>query len=765
MAPDTMFEIFDTQPSGRAFWECYLDEKSHEPVMASLVLDRPAYRDKTRTLNFGRRFWVDYTIGEAIANQALYRGESQLQGPPMHRDELCYENRMLLTFGSLVQTDCQYMNPSDGFLLFSILFDVYSHCLGSVDDSLNTRRSFAMMALAGYEVGITEQLRSPFQTGYLNRRGSCVLLMVLNDAAHRFGILLAANAAKPCWKNANGYGTGLRLFLCACYATHATTLQISIITGRISLMTIGIKTWTQRSRKQAFKIEHEGFITNLIILLAVLRVGRVYDVERCLFVRLSPSPLPSYQENAFASLILHGANESRWSYYGFIDDFYEGQGCDEGTQKVGGSSEEREQDHRESKQPLQRPSTWPSHSRRKRSANSEGHPEDNDDNGSNERNPHKKRRLEAEKDTRFACPFFKHNPTKFIDERSCCGPGWTNVQRVKEHIFRKHGPPEFQCSRCFADFESHSRLEKHRRNKVACEVRDRPSSPPHVDEGTMQLLKQRKKSTNPLTEIDKWYTVYKIIFPHETQVPSPYYELNEKGLTSPSEATAREMFLENLKETLPLEALTNTGLIDLIMTGAMSAFKKTFSALHDRKTILPSDATGRRRSTRTASSPENTEPYRAEESPFLQDDNDARLSQVGLDTSLYPVMASNHAPRHFDFEGRFSFPWAAANLATTDTTNISDTAPAPEAVHQITIQEPPVVHKSDQARSISIGANQASTGCYTGIPGCASGSSRAADRSISTIDPWSVPYYPINYGQTFLDLTVNDFEGKWPYEE
>lgn len=164
-----MFEIFDTQPSGRAFWECYLDEKSHEPVMASLVLDRPAYRDKTRTLNFGRRFWVDYTIGEAIANQALYRGESQLQGPPMHRDELCYENRMLLTFGSLVQTDCQYMNPSDGFLLFSILFDVYSHCLGSVDDSLNTRRSFCddgTRWLRGWYYGTTEK---PFSNGILKQ--------------------------------------------------------------------------------------------------------------------------------------------------------------------------------------------------------------------------------------------------------------------------------------------------------------------------------------------------------------------------------------------------------------------------------------------------------------------------------------------------------------------------------------------------------------------------------------------------------------------
>lgn len=36
---------------------------------------------------------------------------------------------------------------------------------------------------------------------------------------------------------------------------------------------------------------------------------------------------------------------------------------------------------------------------------------------------------EAEK--RFACPYYKNNPAKFRQKRTCCGPGWPTVHRVK----------------------------------------------------------------------------------------------------------------------------------------------------------------------------------------------------------------------------------------------------------------------------------------------------------------------------------------------
>lgn len=431
-----MLEIFDTRPPGRVFWECCLDEKSHEPVMASLVLDRPAHRDENRTLDFIRHIWADDMIGIAIANQALYRGESQLQGPPMHRDELCYENRMLIAFGSLVQTDHQVLGSFDGFMPFPVLFDTFSLYLGSVDDCVNTRRSFALVVvLAGSDVVITEQLGHLFQTGYTDGRGSCVLLIALHGTFPKLGVLRETNAFILYCESVNDHGVGLCLLLCTQHIVHATTLRIGGISKRRILTTVGIQTSTQIWRKQAFKIEYKGLTTNVIMTLAALRVERISDVKQNLFPRVSLSSLSLYRLDAFLSLILgcirSSSCEERWSHYGIADDFYQGQGCEEGTKKVGSSSVQGGKNHSESSQQLQRPSTWPYRSSRKRSANSEGHPDDNDDNGSNEKNPLKKPRLEGEKNTRFACPFFKHNPNKFIDERSCCGPGWTNTQRVK----------------------------------------------------------------------------------------------------------------------------------------------------------------------------------------------------------------------------------------------------------------------------------------------------------------------------------------------
>lgn len=34
-------------------------------------------------------------------------------------------------------------------------------------------------------------------------------------------------------------------------------------------------------------------------------------------------------------------------------------------------------------------------------------------------------------DKRFACPYYKNNPGKFRHKRTCCGPGWPTVHRVK----------------------------------------------------------------------------------------------------------------------------------------------------------------------------------------------------------------------------------------------------------------------------------------------------------------------------------------------
>lgn len=38
---------------------------------------------------------------------------------------------------------------------------------------------------------------------------------------------------------------------------------------------------------------------------------------------------------------------------------------------------------------------------------------------------------EGEGKRRLACPFFKYNPSKYVSERTCSGPGWSSVHRLK----------------------------------------------------------------------------------------------------------------------------------------------------------------------------------------------------------------------------------------------------------------------------------------------------------------------------------------------
>jgi hypothetical protein len=56
----------------------------------------------------------------------------------------------------------------------------------------------------------------------------------------------------------------------------------------------------------------------------------------------------------------------------------------------------------------------------------------------NDDDPNKRRKVisnsksgDAKKGKRFACPYFKNNPKLYGDKRSCVGPGWLEVHRVK----------------------------------------------------------------------------------------------------------------------------------------------------------------------------------------------------------------------------------------------------------------------------------------------------------------------------------------------
>ena len=118
---------------------------------------------------------------------------------------------------------------------------------------------------------------------------------------------------------------------------------------------------------------------------------------------------------------------------------------------------------------------------------------------------------------RYACPFAKHDPVRYRHVKTCCGPGWGDPHRVKEHVYRRHSLRN-ACNRCFEFFGDAKALKEHHRSKTPCHLRDKPPTDVISDEQE-EKLRARAKPNAPAGE--KWEDMYRIIFPGVTRVPSP----------------------------------------------------------------------------------------------------------------------------------------------------------------------------------------------------------------------------------------------------
>ncbi|KAF5596304.1 hypothetical protein FPANT_4392 [Fusarium pseudoanthophilum] len=147
----------------------------------------------------------------------------------------------------------------------------------------------------------------------------------------------------------------------------------------------------------------------------------------------------------------------------------------------------------------------------------------------------KKRSKTTSTAPRFACPFYKNDPERYANTRSCCGPGWETVHRVKEHIFRSHTHPEHECQRCFQSFKTELKLSKHLRASAPCEVQSRNTQEHDgINASQSKALHARARKCDPgadpkEVEEQRWNDVYKIIFPGGGLVPTPYYDRLQKS--------------------------------------------------------------------------------------------------------------------------------------------------------------------------------------------------------------------------------------------
>ncbi|KAI6084245.1 hypothetical protein F4821DRAFT_243298 [Hypoxylon rubiginosum] len=206
-----------------------------------------------------------------------------------------------------------------------------------------------------------------------------------------------------------------------------------------------------------------------------------------------------------------------------------------------------------------------------------------DDNDPN-RGGNKRAKTDNEQEQKFACPFFKHNAKAHCKNRSCAGPGWTTLHRLKEHLYRVHRLPKHTCPRCNAAFEDARDQHEHLRADVLCEKLDVVPMLQGIDEATETVLRARKKTG--MTDEQRWNDIYMILFPNANKkaLPSPYYDGNDScGLTERAEwRRAKKQIQKKLPKIVQKKVERSfekvgadllTGLPDIIRDGLLEIFK------------------------------------------------------------------------------------------------------------------------------------------------------------------------------------------------
>ncbi|KAF2647126.1 hypothetical protein K491DRAFT_615105 [Lophiostoma macrostomum CBS 122681] len=152
---------------------------------------------------------------------------------------------------------------------------------------------------------------------------------------------------------------------------------------------------------------------------------------------------------------------------------------------------------------------------------------------------------------RLACHYFKHDPRKYRDTRTCGGPGWETIHRVKEHLYRRHSVLP-QCARCGENFPDAARLNEHLRNADACTICEVVPNE-GIDKIKEEKLKNRRAVFQAGNEEEKWRDVYLILFPEadSSKIPSPYYHDDEPTNDDSPKAIEAERLQEYLSQTLP----------------------------------------------------------------------------------------------------------------------------------------------------------------------------------------------------------------------
>ncbi|KAF7527698.1 hypothetical protein G7054_g10389 [Neopestalotiopsis clavispora] len=127
---------------------------------------------------------------------------------------------------------------------------------------------------------------------------------------------------------------------------------------------------------------------------------------------------------------------------------------------------------------------------------------------------------------RIACPYMKRYPAEFSTWRTCPGPGFDGMNRMKEHLKRRHFK-ELSCPRCDRQFKTRVLLHEHSTAPTACELNNDPQRLGFMTQLQRDDIHARRG--NGMTDVERWKEIFKILFPEvvEDQIPSLYHDVME----------------------------------------------------------------------------------------------------------------------------------------------------------------------------------------------------------------------------------------------
>ncbi|KAF4465114.1 hypothetical protein FALBO_8044 [Fusarium albosuccineum] len=120
---------------------------------------------------------------------------------------------------------------------------------------------------------------------------------------------------------------------------------------------------------------------------------------------------------------------------------------------------------------------------------------------------------------KYACPFLKHNFNKYRKQRGCLS-GRPTTHRIKW-------------------------LLNHQRALEPCGLKiEEPQD--GINEDQVQALRSRKRPRGNISEEEKWAEMYKIIFPDDDRVPSPYHDFTLQELRggTPTSGNTADLVVE-----------------------------------------------------------------------------------------------------------------------------------------------------------------------------------------------------------------------------